>query len=1073
MLFEPKCYNIRLKSEATEFDCILMPVSYSRNVGQVQRAAGTIERPRLLVKLQSVLEYKLTLISAPPGYGKTTLAAQFVQQIQHPVAWHTVEERDRDVPNLYTQCLAALSPLVPGMETLSPLQGGAPAELAALIANHLRENLREDIILILDDVQNLAGSPAAETWLRTLVRFLPSNCHLILVSRILPDLPLTEMIARREVMAIGQQELQFTPDEVQALAVRVLGLSQSTIDVRELTARLEGWPAGIILALYPLPPELERVMLSGGKGPEALFDALANSMLYSQSPGLRDFLLASSTLTRMTPELCAQALELEESAYWLEEAQNRSLFLSRASGGLVYHALFRNFLQRQLKAFHPEQYIDLHVRAANWFEKNNYVDEAFDHYVSANHIQQAATISEKVAQSYFSQGKTETLLSWSSRLSTAPVEVPRLHFTCAMIHTDRYDYGSAEAELSLAERGFAARAETDGISSVQIQRAMINFQKGHNHEAAGQAMYLLQTDNLADNLRARATNLVGLSQLRLGNPHAAVEHLTTSVALYRADGDAYALSQSLQDLETAYVSLGRLTEAGACLQEVVALCRSLNSASKLALALNNLGYYYHLRSDYRQAEATLEEGLSVAARVLDRRAEGYLLWSMADLNRDQGNFDHALRLYNKALELSGSSEPALRSAILISAAVLRRWQGRYADAIAFAEEANAIANAHSIGIERILSRGIIAAARAEESDKGYALHQLEAADRELESMGANFERLRFFAMRADISLKCGDSTGARQIVQAALQVGQQAGSSQPFTAEVCHLPALRTMLASYASKSEMFGFEQSALMDVQPRALLDGAQEPGVAANTYSLRIFTLGMESIERDGKLVASSEWRATSARELFLYLLFIGPQSREDLSLVFWPESATKQVRSNFHTTLYRARRALGENVIVFQDGYYHINTELDLQSDAHELKTLTAQARLMPVRDARTEDLWHRAVNLYHGEFLSSLDAEWVYPLRETFREMHLEALIGLGECARARGDFRQALNVYKQALQVDPYREDIHRAVMTCYAQKGEKRKILSHLNELQQLLWQELAVKPSSETMTLVRSLLS
>jgi LuxR family maltose regulon positive regulatory protein len=1075
VLFAPKCYNIRLKSEATEFDSSAMPVSYSRNVGQAQRATGTIDRPRLLVKLQSILEYKLTLVSAPPGYGKTTLVSQFVQQIDYPVAWHTVEERDRDVPNVFSQVLSALSQIVPGMDTLTPLQGGAPSELAALIANYLRENLRDDIILILDDVQNLAGSPAAETWLRTLVRFLPSNCHLVLVSRILPDLPLTEMIARREVLAIGQQELQFTPDEVQALAVRVLGLTQSTIDVRELTNRLEGWPAGIILALYPLPPELERVMLSGGKGPEALFDALANSMLYAQEPGLRDFLLASSTLSRLTPELCSQALHLEDSAYWLEEAQNRSLFLSRASGGLVYHALFRNFLQRQLKAFHTDLYFDLHLRAAIWFEKNNFLDEAFDHYVSANRSQQAAAISEKVAQSYFAQGKLETLLSWSSRLSSADIDVPKLHYTCAMIQTDRYDYDSAEHELSLAERGFIARGQTDGISSVQIQRAMINFQKGHNHEAAGQAQYLLETASLPENLRARATNLLGLAQLRLGNPQRAIEYLETSVELYRADGDAYALSQSLQDLETAYVHVGRLTEAGACLQEVVALCRSLNSASKLALALNNLGYYYHLRSDYRQAQATLEEGLSVAARVLDRRAEGYLLWSMADLNRDQGAFDQALRLYNKALELSGSSEPALRSAILVSAATLRRWQGRTVDAIAFAEEANTIANQHSIGIERILSRAIASAARAEEGDKGYALHQLESADRELDSMGANFERLRIFAIRADLALKCGDTATARQLVQAAMQVGQQTGSSQPFTSEVFHLPTLRNYVATLGGKSDMLVFEQRALVDVQPRAEAERAQESGLlaASNTYSLRVITLGMESIERDGKLVATSEWRATSARELFLYLLFIGQQTREDLSLAFWPDSGTKQVRSNFHTTLYRARRALGENVIVFHDNYYSINADLDLQCDAHELKTLVAQARLMPARDARTEDLWHRAVNLYHGDFLSSIDAEWVSPLRESYREMHLEALIGLGECARARGDVRQALNVYKQALQVDPYREDVHRAVMTCYAQKGEKRKILSHLNELQQLLWQELAVKPSSETMTLVRSLLS
>lgn len=1051
-----------------------MSVSYSRSFVQIPRAGGTIERPRLLAKLQSALEYKLTLISAPPGYGKTTLAAQFASQVGFPVGWHTIEERDRDVPNLFEQCVAALSRIVPSIKTLKPIQGGSATELAALIANHLRENLKNDIILIFDDVQNLAGSPSAETWLRTLVQFLPSNCHLILISRMLPDLPLTEMIARREVLAIGQQELQFTPDEVQALAVKVLGLTQTTIDVPELTSRLEGWPAGIILALYPLPSELERVMLSGGKGPEALFDALANSMLYAQSPGLRDFLLDCSTLSRLTPELCSQALQLSDSAYWLEEAQNRSLFLSRVAGGLVFHALFRNFLQRQLRAFHPDRFQELHLRAAQWFENNNQLDVAFDHYVEAGKVDRAGDIAEKVALSYFSQGKTETLLRWAKRLEDTNVVVPRLLYACAMIHTDRYNYAEAETFLTNAERGFVSRGDVDGINSVHLQRAMINFLKGHNHEAAGQATQLLESQALPGNLRARGLALLGLTQMRLGNAHAAVTHLKEAVEILRVEGDGYALAATLQDLETAYVQLGWLDEAGACLQEVVALCRSLNSPVRLALALNNLGFYYHLRSNYKQAEATFEEGLSVAARALDRRAESYLLWSLGDLNRDQGIFDNAFRLYNKALELSGSSEPLLRVALLISASTLRRWQGRFADAIAFADEAQALANSHSLGLERVHARAMSAAARMADGDREQALKQLDMVDRELDQMGAHFERLRVLAIRAELTLRYGVPGDAHQFLETALRVGQLAGSMQPFTAEAFHSSFLRSFVEKHAPANSAVLHELKALHAVQPPREAERLGDSGFGpVNTYSLRVYTLGMEAIERDGKMVASSEWRATAARELFLYLLFIGPQTRGELSLVFWPDSATKQVRSNFHTTLYRARRALGENVIIFVDGYYQINPDLDLQCDAQELQTLTSQARLMPPRDARTEDLWQRAVNLYHGDFLPSLDADWVYPMRESFREMYLEALVGLGECARARGDFRHAINVFKQALVVDPYREDIHRAIMTCYAQKGEKKKILSHLNDLQQLLWQELAVKPSSETMTLVRSLLN
>src|SRR5690606_1113056 len=241
---------------------------------------------------------------------------------------------------------------------------------------------------------------------------------------------------------------------------------------------------------------------------------------------------------------------------------------------------------------------------------------------------------------------------------------------------------------------------------------------------------------------------------------------------------------------------------------------------------------------------------------------------------------------------------------------------------------------------------------------------------------------------------------------------------------------------------------------------------------TYSLRVRTLGFESIERDGVRLSTSEWRATSARELFLYLLFFGPETRERISLAFWPDSSLKRVRSNFHTTLYRARQALGENVIMFVDDLYQINPDIDLWCDAHELQTLTKQARLLPPRDARTEDLWRRAVDLYRGDFLPSLDPSWVIPLRESLREAYLEALIGLGECARARNDLHNAVNAFKRALEEEPYREDIHRSIMMCYAQMGERKLILGHLQSLEELLDEELGVEPSEETVALARRLL-
>ncbi len=172
---------------------------------QMSSGSAVIDRPRLLEKLQHAPEHKLTLISAPPGYGKTTLLTQYVRHAPYPVVWHTIEERERDIPILYARCLSVLSQVVPSIQNLPPAFGYPPAELAILIADFLRDALEGDLIYVLDDTHHLATSQAAETWLRTFVTHVPSNCHLMLLSRILPDLPLTEMISRREVLAMRRR----------------------------------------------------------------------------------------------------------------------------------------------------------------------------------------------------------------------------------------------------------------------------------------------------------------------------------------------------------------------------------------------------------------------------------------------------------------------------------------------------------------------------------------------------------------------------------------------------------------------------------------------------------------------------------------------------------------------------------------------------------------------------------------------------------------------------------------------------------------------------------------------------
>jgi DNA-binding SARP family transcriptional activator len=472
--------------------------------------------------------------------------------------------------------------------------------------------------------------------------------------------------------------------------------------------------------------------------------------------------------------------------------------------------------------------------------------------------------------------------------------------------------------------------------------------------------------------------------------------------------------------------------------------------------------------------STLEQGLSVVARVPNRRAESYLLWSMGDLQRDRGAFDEAQRFYNKALELLGNSEPSLRCAILVSGSTLQRWQGQPAASVSLAKDALTIAEAHHIALEGVTSQAALWTAQAQSGETGPALKHLEAVVTELRKQGARFELVWAFALGAHVALLNGSVQTADHYLQSGLRLAQEVGSSQPLAAEIVHTPLLEKFVVNNYSKYGTLVQELKKLRDAQVETSPTSKLYRRESRVTYSLRVWTLGREQIERDGELIPTSEWRSTSAREMFLYLLFAGPKTREQISLDFWPDGHPRQVRNVFHTTLYRSRHALGENVVSFQlqEGLYQINPDLDLWCDAQEMESLIRQARLMPPRDARTEDLWSRAAKLYHGDFLPSWDTEWVGQIRQTMQDAYLEALIGLGDCVRARSNPREAISVFRRALDVDPYREDVYRAIMNCYAEMGEKKQILAHLQKLQELLWEELGIGPSEETLTLASTLL-
>lgn len=1034
--------------------------------------SGSLARERLLSKLAQAQAHRLTLVCAPPGYGKTTLAAQFAASARIRVVWHTVEERERDFPTFLSQVHDALREQLSDLDLIAGKPTTDPHESASAVASTLRATLREDLILILDDVQHLVGASRCETWLQTFLAVMPSRCHLILVSRTLPTLPLAEMIARREVLALGQEDLKFTDEEARALVEQLATDRTRSSELLPLIERLEGWPAGIVLAVQPLPAELERLFLQGSDGPDALFESLATAMLDAQPPGMRDFLLDSSTLIRLTPSLATTVLEIRSARRYINTALEKNLFLSRVAGGLTYHNLFRAFLQKTLRLRDPERFLRLHRRAADWFVSHGQIEEAFQHLMWAGEPQEACSVVEAHVPGYFVQGRVDTILRWNALLQQHGVHNLELLYASANIHIERLETDAALQELAEVERLAAQQMNWVRVAEAQLQRARIHMLNGHFLASIAQAEQILESGPQQDGLLARTLRTLGFSYFRLGQIGNALTYLEQALPLSRAHGDRLALSNLLQDLQVVYMRAGRLQDASACLQEVVALRREMSAGSPLALALNDLGYLYHQHGDYDEAMTTLLEGLSVVAPLHDHRTESYLLWSLADLQRDLANYTEAWQMLARALELIGNREPSLRCYVLNSMATLRRWQRQYEESSSLAQEAYTLADAHQLMLEKLVAQGNYWAAQGYIGEPERALVDLLATVQDLQALKSTAEAAQVLVLCAQQSLLSQNKLGAIDYVARAQRLVEAQGTLQPVLVEVLHEPELDALIANNPARFSAISGPLARLRAQQHKPVIQVETRTG-SEPIYSLRIHTLGRERIERDGVPILPSEWRASAARELFFYLLFLGPQRREAICLDFWPDSEPSRVRSNFHTTLWRVRVALGENVIIFRNDQYLINPDLDIWCDAEEFQRLIRRARQLSARDARTEDMYRRAVDLYQGEFLPQLEAEWLSFYREQLAEGYLDSLVGVGRCSQARGDFRQAIRMYKQGLKHDPFREDVHRAVMTCYAALGERQKVYQHFHTMQALFRQELAAEPTRETIAHARALMA
>jgi LuxR family maltose regulon positive regulatory protein len=422
---------------------------------------NVVLRPRLIARLNEGLHRRLTLLSAPAGFGKTTLASAWIASCGRPAAWLSVDDADNDATRFLTYLVAALQTIAPtiGAGVVASLQAPQPPPIDALLPMLLNQiaALPQPALLVLDDYHLLQARPIDQA-LALLVERLPPQLHLVIATREDPPLPLARLRARGQLTELRAADLRFTSTEVGAFLTEVMDLSLAEEDIAALEARTEGWIAGLQLAALSMQGHQDSAgFIRAFAGDHRyILDYLVEEVLQRQPEHIRSFLLQTSILDRLHGPLCDAVSGQAGGSAQLEVLHRGNFFvvpLDDTRQWYRYHHLFAEVLRAHLLAEQPDLVSTLHQRASAWYEQHGSAADAIRHALAAQDFGRAGDLIERAVPETRRRRQEAMLLGWLKALPDELVQsrpVLSVHYAGTLLQSG--ELTGVEARLRDAER---------------------------------------------------------------------------------------------------------------------------------------------------------------------------------------------------------------------------------------------------------------------------------------------------------------------------------------------------------------------------------------------------------------------------------------------------------------------------------------------------------------------------------------------------------------------------------------------------------------------------------------------
>ncbi len=613
--------------------------------------ANLVPRPQLVERFNKGLNGKLILVSAPAGFGKTTIVENWIisgldEDLKQRLAWLSLDDADNDLPRFFMYFIAALQTVEPDLcsellAAFTNLQNSRVEVVLTLMINEIA-TIKRKLILVIDDY-HLISNLEIHTAVQFILENLPSNLLLVMTSRDEPFLPLSRLRARGQMLDIRTRDLRFSSGEASQYLNQIMGLGLADDEIAALETRTEGWVTGLRLAALSMRDQIDpqRFISEFAGNDRYIIDYLVDEVLSQRSEETRQFLLRTSVVNRMCGALCEAITGQENACEILQKLEQENVFLVPLDNHRQwyrYHHLFSDVLRLRLtESMTPDEIKAIHSCASRWFENEDMVSDAVDHAFNAIEYDRVIRLINEHAEQFFLSSQLHVLMNWIGRIPKHLLDSnPRLYLIIAWAHVSTGKPEEAELCLQAVEKALGVRLldwldrQNNEISS-SAQGALIEM-------AVVRAQLAISRGDIPDALRLTAFALPYLE--RDDCPYLFNRPAGSRMAACFIRGTVLKRTGDLEQAAEAFIQAG-------------ILAKEQNHVHIVALSHGHLANMQAVQGHLLMALETCRRGLSDVEQMAGERSPlsgflhgeyGNLLYEINDLEAAERHLKEAVRL---------------------------------------------------------------------------------------------------------------------------------------------------------------------------------------------------------------------------------------------------------------------------------------------------------------------------------------------------------------------------------------------------------------------------------------------